>query len=219
MHPTPSDVTRYGSVRDAACFRFLRIDISPRFAHHCLMPCSPEYLLELLDQCDLRHWNAPDPKNGCLVAFMGQHPTRPSVIVHVRADSDGTVLTATVTAFLRVPTGHPHLPVLMQAMLHEAFLTNLGQWEMDPTDGEVRVTVPLPVFDAVPTQRQVYRIVAAAAHLADRAWPRLATIVETGEDPVLTEASDDPVRKELRGLQARMQRLLGATKRESNDSN
>lgn len=182
------------------------------------MSCSPERLFELLDECGLRRWNASEAKNGCLVAFMGQHVTRPSIIVHVRADSDGTVLTATVTAFLRVPPDHPHLPLLMQAMLHEAFLTNLGQWEMDPSDGEVRVTVQLPLFDAEPTPRQVYRIVAAAAQLADRAWPRLLSILEAGDDPVLSQNGDDPVHAELRRLQVRMQTLLGS-KPESNDKN
>lgn len=171
------------------------------------MPCSPERLLELLDEGGFRHWNAPDPADGCLVAFMGQHATHPSIIVHVRVDSDGAVLTAMVTAFLRV-TEHASLPVLMQAMLHEAYLTNLGQWEMDPNDGEVRVTVQLPLFDAEPTARQVARIVTSAAHLADRAWPRLLAILETGEDPALTADEDDPARRELRRLQIRMQELL-----------
>lgn len=171
------------------------------------MPCTPDRLLELLDEGGFRHWNAPDTEDGCLVAFMGRHMTRPTIIVHVRVDSDGTVLTAMVTAFLRV-LEHPSLPVLMQAMLHEAYLTNLGQWEMDPSDGEVRVTVQLPLFDAEPTARQVARTVTAAAHLADRAWPRLLSILETGEDPVLTEDADDPARQELRRLQMRMQELL-----------
>jgi len=181
------------------------------------MTCSNERLLELLDEAGLRRWNAPSPKDGAMVAFIGEHPTRPSIFVHIRADADGTVLTAMVTAFLRVPS-HEHLPVLMQAMLHEAFLTNLGQWEMDPVDGEVRVTVQLPLFDAQPTARQVYRIVAAAAQLADRAWPRLLSILETGEDPVLLQQSDDPSAAELRRLQARMQTLLRA-KRDDSDQN
>jgi hypothetical protein len=171
------------------------------------MPCSPERLLELLDQAGFRYWRAPNPSDGCLVAFMGHHMTRPTIIVHVRVDIDGTVLTAMVTAFLRV-VEHPSLPVLMQAMLHEAYLTNLGQWEMDPSDGEVRVTVQLPLFDTEPSLRQIARTVTAAAQLADRAWPRLLAILETGEDPVLTEDSTDPVRSELRRLQMRMHALL-----------
>ncbi|MFW5739880.1 MAG: hypothetical protein ACOC1F_05900 [Myxococcota bacterium] len=173
------------------------------------MTCSPERLLELLDAGGFRHWDAPDPEDGCLVAFMGEHMTRPTVIVHMRVDSDGSVLTAMVTAFLRVAE-HPSLPVLMQAMLHEAYMTKLGQWEMDPSDGEVRVTVQLPLFDAEPTARQVARTVTAAAHLADRAWPRLLSILETGDDPMLTVDADaeDPARQELRRLQMRMHELL-----------
>ncbi len=181
------------------------------------MTCTPEKLLELLDEAGLRHWNSPDPKDGCLIAFIGEHATRPSIFVHVRVDADGTVLTAMVTAFLRVPF-HEHLPVLMQAMLHEAFLTNLGQWEMDPRDGEVRVTVQLPLFDAIPSARQVQRVVSAVAQLADRAWPRLLSILESGEDPVLSEDGDDPARDELRRLQVRMQTLL-RTKRDQKDQN
>ncbi len=181
------------------------------------MTCSSDKLLELLDEAGLRHWNAPDTKDGCIVAFMGEHATRPTVMVHVRSDAGGNVLTATVTSFLRVPD-HPHLPVLMQAMLHEAYLTNLGQWEMDHRDGEVRVTVQLAVFDTQPTARQVHRIVSSAAQLADRAWPRLLQILETGEDPALAEGGEDPVRDELRRLQTRMQALLG-TPREPGDRN
>jgi hypothetical protein len=146
-----------------------------------------------------------------LVAFMGEHATRPTIIVHVRIDADGHVLTAMVTAFLRVPE-HPHLPVLMQAMLHEAYLTHLGQWEMDPLDGEVRVTVQLPLFDAEPTARQVHRIVAGAAQLADRAWPRLLSIIETGDDPALKDEEEDPATLELKRLQVRMQALLDGNK-------
>lgn len=200
-----------------AALRSIQIDTIRRFAHHGRMTCSPERLLELLDAAGLRHWNAPDPAEGCLIAFMGEQATRPTTIVHVRVDADGTVITATVTAFLRVPE-HEHLPVLMQAMLHEAYLTNLGQWEMDPSDGEVRVTVQLPLFDAEPTARQVYRIVSGAAQLAERAWPRLLSILETGCDPKLQEGGEDPVRDELRRLQVRMQALLGS-KREAPDNN
>lgn len=181
------------------------------------MTCSPDRLLELLDEAGLRHWNAPDSKDGCLVAFMGEHETRPTVIVHVRVDAEGSIVTAMVTAFLRVPE-HEHLPMLMQAMLHEAYLTNLGQWEMDPCDGEVRVTVQLPVFDSHPTPRQIHRIVSSVAQLADRAWPRLLQILQTGDDPELTEGGEDPVRDELKRLQVRMQALLG-TKRDAGDQN
>jgi hypothetical protein len=82
----------------------------------------------------------------------------------------------------------------------------------------VRVTVQLPLFDAEPTVRQVSRTVTAAAQLADRAWPRLVAILSTGEDPVLAEDGDDPVRHELRRLQMRMQELLRA-KREEPEQN
>ncbi|PKN49616.1 MAG: hypothetical protein CVU63_01650 [Deltaproteobacteria bacterium HGW-Deltaproteobacteria-20] len=190
------------------------IDKTPSLRPNGPMPCTPERLLELLSEGGFRYWTAPNPADGCLVAFMGNHATRPTIIVHVRMDSDGAVLTAMVTAFLRV-SDHPSLPVLMQAMLHEAYLTNLGQWEMDPSDGEVRVTVQLPLFDAEPTVRQVGRTVTAAAHLADRAWPRLLAILETGEDPVLEEEVDDPARRELRRLQIRMQELLRAQRTET----
>jgi hypothetical protein len=181
------------------------------------MACTSQRLLELLNEAGFRYWTAPNPEDGCLVSFMGNHATRPTVFVHVRVDSDGSVLTAMVTAFLRV-ADHPSLPVLMQAMPHEAYLTVLGQWEMDPSDGEVRVTVQLPLFDAEPTANQVARTVTAAARLADRAWPRLLAILETGQDPVLEEDDDDPARKELRRLQIRMQELLQA-QRSKTDQN
>lgn len=182
------------------------------------MTCSPQLLRALLDEAGLFHWDAADPKDGSIVAFAGQHPSRPSIFVHVRVDSDGNVITAMVTALLRVPQ-HQHLAALMQAILHEAYLTNLGQWEMDPRDGEVRVTVQLPVFDTVPTARQVQRVVGAVAQLADRAWPRLMAIVETGDDPVLLQGADDPVRQELRRLQARMQALLDGEARDPKEHN
>lgn len=171
------------------------------------MVCSPERLLELLDKGGFRHWDASDPEDGSLIVFRGSHSSQPFVLVHVSLDSGGEILTAMAMTTLRVKE-HPFLSALMQAMLHEAYLTSLGQWEMNSNEGEVRLTVQLPLFGTEPTELQVARIVTSAAYLVDRAWPRLCAILETGEDPALSTGSKTSVQRELKSLQMRMQKLL-----------
>lgn len=184
------------------------------------MPLTQARLVDLLDEVGLRHWDSSDEGLGVVVPFAVDSVTRPSILVHARVDGDGLVFSAMVTQFIRVLSNHPHLDLIMQAMLHESYMTALGQWELDPSDGEVRVTVQLPLFGAEPTARQVARVVGAAAQLAEHAWPRFLSILERGDDPELekhnTQLGQDAKTRELHRLQLRMQQLISST-RDSSD--
>ena len=185
------------------------------------MSLTQERLVDLLDEIGLRHWDAADADLGVVVPFAVESITRPSILVHARVDGDGLIFSAMVTQFMKVPADHPHAELFMQALLHEAYVTALGQWELDPSDGEVRVTVQLPLFGTEPTAKQVARVVGAAAQLAERAWPRLLSILEHGEDPVLEKQGgglgDDAKARELRRLQLRMQQLISSTRKDPDD--
>jgi len=83
--------------------------------------------------------------------------------------------------------------------------------EYDPTDGEIRASIELPLEDAPLTDRQFNRCLEGLVHLVDQeAMPRLKAVLATGEDPgrrALAQRLMADIPTELMGLLEEMVNL------------
>jgi len=83
---------------------------------------------------------------------------------------------------------HEHAGLVLQQMLKINYEEKFGTWEFDPTDGEVRFAVEIPLEDAVMTENQFQRIFKHVFNSADN-FGILTKILETGELPADEEDS------------------------------
>lgn len=74
--------------------------------------------------------------------------------------------------------------ILFQTMLAINSEVKMLRFEYDPSDGEVRASIELPLEDAEFTERQFNRCLSSLIELVDEvAMPRLKTVLATGIDP------------------------------------
>lgn len=53
---------------------------------------------------------------------------------------------------------HPHTGLILQHVLFKNYETKFGTWEFDPSVGDIRLTVEIPLEDALMTEKQFNRI-------------------------------------------------------------
>ncbi len=91
----------------------------------------------------------------------------------------------------------------------------LLRFEYDPTDGEVRAAIELPLEDAPLTERLFDRCLSGLIQLVDQqAMPRIKTVLATGEDPGhkdLTALLAEGMPAEMMAL---LEQVLAAAKRQ-----
>ena len=51
---------------------------------------------------------------------------------------------------------HEHASKVLQHMLYLNYKTKFGTWEFDPSDGDIRLAVEIPLEDAIMTEKQFY---------------------------------------------------------------
>lgn len=74
--------------------------------------------------------------------------------------------------------------ILFQTMLAISWEVKMLRFEYDPTDGEVRASIELPIEDAALTERLFNRCLNGLIELVDEiAMPRLKAVLATGIDP------------------------------------
>ncbi len=77
-----------------------------------------------------------------------------------------------------------HKGVLFQTMLAISWEIKMLRFEYDPTDGEVRASIELPIEDSQLTERLFNRCLSGLIELVDSiAMPRLNAVLATGVDP------------------------------------
>ncbi|MDX8414350.1 MAG: hypothetical protein R8J85_09720 [Mariprofundales bacterium] len=76
-----------------------------------------------------------------------------------------------------------HKVKVLETLLAIQWESKMLQWEYDPTDGEIRACIELPLEDAVLTQRLFFRALFGLVQLMDHYHPRIKCVMETGEDP------------------------------------
>lgn len=74
--------------------------------------------------------------------------------------------------------------ILFQTMLAISYQVKMLRFEYDPTDGEVRASIELPIEDSQLTERLFDRCLNGLIQLVDlKAMPRLKAVLATGIDP------------------------------------
>lgn len=109
--------------------------------------------------------------------------------------------------FLKIKD-HEHSGIVLPHLLYLNYKTKFGTWEYDPTDGEIRLAVEIPLEDALMTESQFKRIFEFVAGSVDTYYNEINKILETGELP-----KDDNDIEDLL-----MQMLLKAIKDRKTDS-
>lgn len=132
---------------------------------------------------DRRNWRYQiDPANNRIIT--GVQATQVAQLgLVLQLSENGEFLQLQAPQILQVPH-HLYKGLLLQTMAHIEYQVKMLRLEYDPTDGEVRASIELPLEDAVLTERQFNRCLEGLVQLVDReALPRLQTVLATGEDP------------------------------------
>jgi len=77
---------------------------------------------------------------------------------------------------------HKHKFLVLQYLLDKNYQEKFGTWEVDPTDGEVRFAVEIPLEDNTLTEKQFLRILNRAVGTQEN-FEEIHKILETGEIP------------------------------------
>lgn len=77
---------------------------------------------------------------------------------------------------------HEHIGVLLPQLLYFNYNTKFGTWEYDPSDGDLRFSVEIPLEDALMTEKQFQRIISMLGTSLDHIG-KIKHILKTGEAP------------------------------------
>jgi len=78
---------------------------------------------------------------------------------------------------------HQHEAKVWSHILSLNYKTKFGTWEYDPTDGEIRCAIEIPLEDATMTEKQFKRIFGYVTKDAQDGFDAILKILETGEVP------------------------------------
>lgn len=85
---------------------------------------------------------------------------------------------------------HRYLNVLLPQLLSYNYETKFGTWEFDPSDGDIRLAVEIPLEDAVMTEKQLERIMSMMLGTSEEYVTKIKSILATGEVP-LDDGADE----------------------------
>lgn len=91
---------------------------------------------------------------------------------------------------------HKYQLLVLQYLLDKNYREKFGTWELDPTDGEVRFAVEIPLEDNTLTEKQFNRIMYRAFNTQEE-FEVIHKILETGEIPEDEEAGTSALLAEL----------------------
>ena len=100
---------------------------------------------------------------------------------------------------------------MFQLFSHLLFLnykTKFGTWEFDPSDGDIRLAVEIPLEDALMTEKQFLRIKDFMVQNGDTHADEILHILKTGEAPEDDSKAD---------MVAMLEKMLADLKSDSSD--
>lgn len=140
--------------------------------------------LEFIAQClDRRNWTYDlDVANSRIITGVKAQNVEHFLIV-IQLTENGEFLQFIAPQLLLVKD-HVFKGVLFQTMLAIAMEVKMLRFEYDPTDGEVRASIELPLEDTQLSVRLFNRCLNALIELVDEvAMPRLKAVLAAGTDP------------------------------------
>jgi len=110
---------------------------------------------------------------------------------------------------LNIDSDHEHHVMVLKELLYSNYETKFGTWEWDPTDGDLRFAIELPLEDAKMTSKQFKRILSGVNNAIEYI-DHIKKILETG---VVPEKKDENAR-----IISIIEQLLATAKSSESDS-
>lgn len=162
------------------------------------MAVTLDEIKEFIESHDLKYHD--DQENEMIVLVTGDED---STYTHfLRARDDGDIFEWQMQILdennnmLRVKE-HPYLRELLVQLLYLNYNTKFGTWEYDPSDGDVRLAIEIPLEDAKMTQKQFDRIAGYMFGTANNDAEGIMEILETGK---VSRDDDEEILKAMLAL-------------------
>ncbi len=107
----------------------------------------------------------------------------PHLPVHIVVQENGEFVTFLVPNAYRCPSDHPHLAAVLQTCMTLDYAQKMLRYQYDPSDGEIRATVDMPLEDSKFTERQFRRALDGLVSLVDRNHSAIEAALEGGRTP------------------------------------
>lgn len=124
-----------------------------------------------------------------------------ALLIVVRLHENGEFIEAFAPHLYKYKDGPNVLPVL-QACLVACWMTKMIQFEYDPSDGEIRATIEVPLEDSTLTSRQLDRMIRGLLQFAEKFHPMIKAAIETGK--IVPPEDDDKRMDEVMEMLRRM---------------
>lgn len=108
---------------------------------------------------------------------------------------------------------HKYENKVLSYILYLNYSTKFGTWEYDPSDGDIRLAVEIPLEDALMTEKQFMRIMSLMIKDAAKASDEILSILETGEIP-----KDDSDAEMIAKLEEMLAVLKGSSSTSTTDA-
>lgn len=131
----------------------------------------------------------------------------PNLPIMIRLDEDGEFVHFIAPRCYEYKEG-PHKGAVLEACLLVNYMTKMVQFEYDPSDGEVRAVIELPLEDAHLTRKQFMRCLRGLAGVVDHYHDVIQTAINSGK--VVREDPSDLLREFMEFMRRRRQRSIGA---------
>lgn len=140
-------------------------------------------LTQLAQHLDNREWNYQlDEENDRIVT--GVHSDNvENFLISIQLDEDGEFLHFVAPQLLTADSNCVFIGKLFQTLLVIQYEVKMIRFEYDPTDGEIKASIELPLEDAELTEQQFNRALSSLINLVESAMPRIKEVLSTGIDP------------------------------------
>ncbi|MGL5061518.1 MAG: hypothetical protein ACRC62_16205 [Microcoleus sp.] len=126
-------------------------------------------------------------------------------IIFIQLSEDGEFVQFIAPQLLAVKDS-VYKGILFQTMLAISWQVKMLRFEYDPTDGEIRASIELPIEDSQLTERLFDRCLSGLIQLVDlKAMPRLKAVLAAGIDP----GPQDAAAQLLDGISDELLNFLG----------
>jgi len=150
------------------------------------MPTTVQQVCEFLDEFDLKYRVLEDDDAIAIGFGVDEDETSyrdkdgdPHVQLVIRLVEEGEFL-ALFAPMAWCLDGCPHIPAVMTAFIGIQSQFKMIRFDFDPSDGEVRPNIELPLEDAELTSRQLHRGIAGMLQVLQRFDPVIRTAMTTG---------------------------------------
>lgn len=139
-----------------------------------------------LDNLEINYQESQKDESVMLFGFQGKNESK--CMVKVELEEDGELLQVYCNLIIDEDQNrlkikdHEHKALVLQHILTINYNEKFGAWEFDPTDGEIRFAIEIPLEDAKMTEKQFKRIFGHITS-SDERFLEILKIMETGELP------------------------------------